>query len=178
MDIFLSSQIFEYQTLLCLPGVGNAGDVVLKSPDDESILLIFEGNFKLKNVTLDCSNVRNGIVLKKGNIILDSCILIGDGKSSTQQGIFCHGNSKLLLKNCVIKEFSTGIILKGSSELMMKRSTIKKCSVGIEPSDDSSVALENSFIENCNEFGISWETSLSNFCDSKKKFEDLTELRK
>ncbi|KAL5281630.1 SHCBP1 family protein [Megaselia abdita] len=159
-------------------GIGNAGDVILKSPDDESILLIFEGNFKLKNVTLDCSNVRNGIVLKKGNVILDSCVLFGDGKSSTQQGVLCNGNSKLLLKNCVIKKFATGVVLKGLSEFMMKRSTVKNCTVGIEPSDESTVALENCTIEDCQEFGISWETSLFNSSNCKTKFEDLSELRK
>lgn len=172
----LASQINNRS--LYLLGIGNAGDVILKSPDDESILLIFEGNFKLKNVTLDCSNVRNGIVLKKGNVILDSCVVIGDGNSSTQQGILCNGNSKLLLKNCVIKKFATGIVLKGSSELIIKSSTVKSCSIGIEPSDDTNVALENCTIQNCNEFGISWETSLPELSNSKKKFEDLAELRK
>lgn len=176
--MFQSHKKSKDKKLTYLSGIGNAGDVVLKTPDDESILLIFEGNFKLKNVTLDCSNVRNGIVLKKGNVILDSCVILGDGKSSTQQGILCNGNAKLLLKNCVVKKFATGIVLKGHSEFMMKRSTIKNCNVGIEPSDDNSVALDNCTIEDCLEFGISWETILPNLCSSKKQFEDLSELRK
>lgn len=147
----------------------------MKTPDDESILLIFESNFKLRNVTLDCSNVRNGVVLKKGNVLLESCVILGDGKSSTQQGILCNGNSKLLLKNSVVKGFGTGVISKGSSELIIRNSTIENCIVGIEPNDDSILALENCNIRNCYDFGISWETSL---IKAKQKFESFSNISK
>lgn len=157
-------------------GIGSPDEVIIKSPDDESILLIFEGNFKMKNVTLDCSNVRNGIVLKKGNVLLDSCILVGDGKSSTQLGILCNGSTKLLLKNSVLKKFSTGIELKGPSELMMKHSQIQKCNVGIEPNDECKVAFENVTIEKCSEFGISWESKFVTKLESKILMNEMDKL--
>lgn len=161
--------------IIFLSGIGKVEEVILKTPDDESILLMLDGHYKLSNVTLDCSNVRNGIVLKKGNVIIDSCHILGDGKSSTQQGILCNGNSKLLLKNSTVKSFATGIVTKNSSELMIKGSTLKNCRVGIEATDGNTLALENCKFINCYEYGISCETSL---IKSKQLFENLSDIEK
>lgn len=102
------------------------------SHDDDSILLVFDGDFTLENIFLDCQNIRTGILIKNGNVLLKNCRLLGDGKSSTQQGIMCCGKSKLSLENCIIEQFSTGITMKENTSLYMLNSELRKCPIALD----------------------------------------------
>lgn len=64
---------------------------VLMTKDDDSVLLVIDGDFTIKNVTLDCNNVRTGILIRKGNVLLRDCTLIGFSASSTKVGIDVAG---------------------------------------------------------------------------------------
>lgn len=111
--------------------------VVIMSLDEDSSLLIFDGDFTLINIVLDCHNVRTGIIVKNGNVTLKNCRIIGDGKSSTQQGIMCTGNSNIVLEDSCIENFSTGIIVTKKSALTLKNSEVIKCRIGVDISDNS-----------------------------------------
>lgn len=63
----------------------------LLSCDDDSILLVFDGDFVLENLLIDCRNVRRGMLMRKGNITLRNCTLLGDPTSTTRQGIVVEG---------------------------------------------------------------------------------------
>lgn len=64
---------------------------IIKSMNDDSILLTLDGDYMLENIVLDCHNVRTGLLIKNGNIILKNCVIIGDVNSSTKQGIVISG---------------------------------------------------------------------------------------
>lgn len=51
------------------------------------MLLTFNGDFTLENVTLDCRNVRLGIWCMRGTVILKNCYLIGDATSAIGNGV-------------------------------------------------------------------------------------------
>lgn len=108
---------------------------MFENPEIRKIYEDFEmhnGNFTIENVVLDCRNVRNGIIIKNGEITLKNCKIIGDGSSSIHEGITVSGNSKLSLEKTILDGFATGIFLLGCSKLSIHSTNIQNCHVGIE----------------------------------------------
>lgn len=66
---------------------------VVKASYDDTVLLMFTENFTIENVTIDCRNVRTGILLRKGSLTLINCTMIGDHQSSTSIGLTVMGKS-------------------------------------------------------------------------------------
>lgn len=66
-------------------------DAIIVSEEDDSTLLVFNGDYVIENITLDCRNVRLGLWCRSGVITLRNCILIGNKNSSTANGIVVAG---------------------------------------------------------------------------------------
>ncbi|XP_055858410.1 protein nessun dorma [Episyrphus balteatus] len=156
----------------------NENEVVIMSLDDDTILLIFDGNFTLNNLTLDCRNIRSGILVKNGKVCLKNCKIIGDGKSSTQQGIMCSGSSELFLEDCVLENFSNGIVASDLTAVTLTNCKINNCRIGIDVGSTSKIHFQHCTISQSKKCGIYFETkSLNNKAEGKKLLlHNLTDL--
>ncbi|XP_030377091.1 protein nessun dorma [Scaptodrosophila lebanonensis] len=128
----------------------------VSSSDEDSILMVIDGDYTLSHLLLDCRNVRRGILLRAGTLLLDGCRLIGDGCSSTQEGIVCMPQAKLLLQGCVIESFAVGVSLQAQSSAEFNDVKLKKCTTGLEVLDKSVVVNlqgSNCLFKDC-KFGI------------------------
>lgn len=72
-------------------------NAVIRCEEDDNVLLTFNGDFTLENVTLDCRNVRVGIWCMRGMVTLKNCYLIGDATSATGDGVKVSRKYQLLL---------------------------------------------------------------------------------
>lgn len=107
-------------------------EVTICSRDDDSNLLIIDGNFKLENIVLDCYNVSHGIVIKKGDVVIKNCKFLGNGQSSIQEAIKCCGDSKLTIDHCFFENFATGINIANNVSLIMNQTLFLNCNTGLE----------------------------------------------
>ncbi|XP_067621875.1 protein nessun dorma [Eurosta solidaginis] len=107
-------------------------NVIISSSDDESILFVFDGSFVLENIVIDCRNVCSGILIKCGTVCLRNCLIIGDGKTSTQQGIICNTGASVTLEECTVQDFATGITVMDDATLQLNNSKVINCKVGID----------------------------------------------
>lgn len=71
---------------------GHKTNAIIMSEDNDSTLLVFNGDYTIENVWLDCRNVRRGLWCRRGTITLKNCRIIGDEKSSTGNGVVVAGN--------------------------------------------------------------------------------------
>ncbi|XP_055634429.1 protein nessun dorma isoform X2 [Toxorhynchites rutilus septentrionalis] len=127
--------------------------VIVGSKDDDSILLTVDGDYCFENITLECANVRTGVLIKGGNVTFRNCFLNGDPKSSTKQGVVVFGNSTICFENCVIKGFSTGIYTNQHSEIHLLHSTIEDCINGVNVLQGCQINFDSSKIVNCKSYG-------------------------
>ncbi|XP_017855400.1 protein nessun dorma [Drosophila busckii] len=102
------------------------------SSDEDSTLLVIDGDYSISQVVLDCRHVRRGILLRKGTLTLSSCRLVGDGSSSTQEAIVCLSQAAVVLEDCLLENFAVGISMRADTSAELNKVTIKKCITGLE----------------------------------------------
>uniref|UniRef100_A0A182Q578 Right handed beta helix domain-containing protein n=1 Tax=Anopheles farauti TaxID=69004 RepID=A0A182Q578_9DIPT len=124
------------------------------SKNDDSVLLTIDGDFTLENIRLDCSNVRTGVVIKKGNITFRNCCFTGDPSSSTKQGIVIFGNCSITFDRCLIREFSTGIYSNHDCTIKLLNTTVSHCMTGLETLDQCRVLFQSARILHCSQYGL------------------------
>ncbi|XP_012155181.1 protein nessun dorma isoform X2 [Ceratitis capitata] len=129
-------------------------NIIISSSDDESTLFVFDSSFVLENVVLDCRNVQAGILIKSGTVCLRNCILVGNGKASTQQGIICNKAASVILEECTVERFATGISVMNEALLHLRNSNVLNCKIGIDWSNNSKSHFNNSKIINATINGI------------------------
>ncbi|KAL7738871.1 hypothetical protein ACLKA6_001319 [Drosophila palustris] len=110
---------------------------VICSSDEDSILMVIDGDYTLSRLVLDCRHVRRGILLRDGMLTLRNCRILGDGSSSTQEAIVCMPQAKLELENCVLENFAVGISLRPETSAQLNKVTIRKCNTGLELLDQT-----------------------------------------
>ncbi|EDV99074.1 protein nessun dorma [Drosophila grimshawi] len=121
---------------------------VICSSDEDSTLLVIDGDYALSNLVLDCRHVRRGILLRCGTLTLRSCRLLGDGSSSTQEAIVCMPQAKLKLHDCRLENFAIGLSLRPETSAVLSNVNIRKCNTGLELLDKTTkLKLEGN---NCN----------------------------
>lgn len=145
---------------------------------ENSSLFVFDGDFTLDNIEFDCKNILAGIIVKHGILKMKNCRLIGNGKSSVQQGIMASGDATIYMEKCVIKNFATGIILNDNSSLTFKDSFITNCDKGIEMSKYAKTKFSKSSFNNCYSFAIYLCGSALNTDDEFLQFKNFQELEK
>lgn len=152
---------------------------VVCSKDDDSVLLTIDGDYCFENILLDCTNVRSGVLIKRGNVAFQNCCFIGDPKSTTKQGIVIFGNSTVRFKGCVIKDFSTGIYSNRNSTIELSESLIDSCITGIEMMHAGSINFSSSKIINCKSYGVILDVDDLNGSlkgESRLTFEDYNQI--
>jgi len=118
---------------------------VVCSSDEDSTLLVIDGDYTLSQLVLDCRHVRRGILLRNGTLTMRGCRLLGDGSSSTQEGIVCMPGASVELKSCIIENFSVGISMRPRSCVELGSVQFKNCKTGLELLDKTaSVNLQGS----------------------------------
>ncbi|KAH8418823.1 hypothetical protein KR222_008746 [Zaprionus bogoriensis] len=110
---------------------------VVCSSDEDSTLLVIDGDYTLSHLWLDCRHVRRGILLRDGTLTLRNCRLLGDGSSSTQEAIVCMPEVQLELKDCQLENFAVGISMRRGTSAELSNVTIKKCNTGLELLDQN-----------------------------------------
>ncbi|XP_034670018.1 protein nessun dorma [Drosophila subobscura] len=113
---------------------------VVCSSDEGSTLLVIDGDYTLAHLVLDCRQVRRGILLRNGTLTMRGCRLIGDGNSSTQEGIVCMPNASVEMHDCIIEDFAVGISMRPQSSAELGNVQVKNCNTGVELLD-TTVAL-------------------------------------
>ncbi|XP_023172221.2 protein nessun dorma [Drosophila hydei] len=107
------------------------------SSDEDSTLLVIDGDYTLSHLVLDCRHVRRGILLRNGTLTLHSCRLLGDGRSSTQEAIVCMPQGRLDLQDCWLESFAIGISMRAETSAKLSNVNIRKCNTGLELLDQS-----------------------------------------
>ncbi|KAH8353680.1 hypothetical protein KR084_012659 [Drosophila pseudotakahashii] len=105
---------------------------VVCSSDEDSTLLVIDGDYSLSQLVLDCRHVRRGILLRNGTLTMRGCRLLGDGSSSTQEGIVCMPGASVELKSCIIENFAVGISMRPKSSAELGSVQFKNCKTGLE----------------------------------------------
>ncbi|XP_029728532.2 protein nessun dorma [Aedes albopictus] len=136
--------------------VGDRSKTVICSRQDDNALLTITGDYRLENVTLDCTNVQTGILIKRGTIMLKNCCLKGDPRDVSSSGILICGNATLLLENCQVQNFSTGISANASDcdIRLLNETTVQDCIEGIKLVEGCRFGVSSSKIINCRNYGV------------------------
>lgn len=164
----------------------------------DNILLMFEGDFLIENVIIDCRNVRTGIWLKSGCLKLINCTLLGEISAGTKTAINVSGNlelssnpfpknlitkkktgeSSLQLTNCIIKNFVTGIHCLVDSKTSLSNTIITNCLTGLECDlEEGTITVNNSKICNNRQYGFTINATDSNMQESKKFYSNLDAIK-
>lgn len=110
---------------------------VICSSDEDSTLLVIDGDYTLSHLVLDCRHVRRGILLRDGTLTLRNCRLLGDGRSSTQEAIVCMPQARLEIKDCLLENFAVGISMRSETTAKLSNVIIRKCNTGLELLDQT-----------------------------------------
>ncbi|KAH8410116.1 hypothetical protein KR009_006295 [Drosophila setifemur] len=105
---------------------------VVCSSDEDSTLLVIDGDYTLSQLVLDCRHVRRGILLRNGTLTMRGCRLLGDGNSSTQEAIVCMPGASVELKSCIVENFAVGISMRPRSSAELGNVQVKSCITGLE----------------------------------------------
>ncbi|XP_017081528.2 protein nessun dorma [Drosophila eugracilis] len=125
------SGLVHPETILT-PAVDLSTLPVVCSSDEDSTLLVIDGDYTLSQLVLDCRHVRRGILLRNGTLTMRGCRLLGDGNSSTQEGIVCMPGASVELKSCLIENFAVGVSMRSRSSAEMGSVQFKNCITGLE----------------------------------------------
>lgn len=126
----------------------------ISADDFGSILLAVDGNLNMKNLLIDCTNVKTGMLIKGGLVTIKNCIIQGSKGSSVTEAFSISGDSEVIIENCVITDFATAFSVSSEAKLSIKNSVIKDCNVGAHVQDSGALTLERASVINCEENGI------------------------
>lgn len=76
-------------------GLMTNGQAIIASEEHDNVLLLFNGDYTIENVSFDCRNVRLGIRCRRGTVTLKNCRLIDSSKSSINNGISIAGRLRI-----------------------------------------------------------------------------------
>ena len=120
-----------------------------------SMLFAIDGNLRIENLVIDCQDVKTGLLVKGGEVVVKNCIFLGSKESSVSEAIAISGAAKVTIENCVITGFATGITCDEFTKLSICHSTIRDCNIAIQLlGDEASMSMEKSSILNSDEIGI------------------------
>lgn len=149
-------------------------EAVIASTEEDSILFAFNGNYTLENLTLDCRNVRTGLWVRDGSVTIKNCILLGDGRSSTGNGIYVSNGATLHLENCLIRKFAIGICCETTAHITIVNTKVLNCNVGLELTEQTAIEMKSSDVGLCHSYGVLFKSRqamkkpCANFDDLKK----------
>ncbi|KAJ8916725.1 hypothetical protein NQ315_013929 [Exocentrus adspersus] len=158
-----------------LKGVGSPENIILKSKSEDIILDFIGGNVLIENLTIDAKLAQCAIIVRSGTGVLKNCKIIGDGSSSTHQGIIILASAVVEIIDCEISGFCTAIVGNSGSTVLIKNSEIHDVNYGMKIYDKCIANVKKSKFHDCQQYGIVIETEDNLNIDSSKvgSFETL-----
>ncbi|KAG5900727.1 hypothetical protein JTB14_038245 [Gonioctena quinquepunctata] len=144
-----------------LRGIGSNDKVIVTSTTEDVMLDFKEETVVLENVTINTKAAQCGILVRKGRCILKKCRIVGNGNTSTYQGIIVLSGAQLELEHCEISGFSTGIVGNSNSKISLRNCDVHHVDNGIKVFDDCDVQMDTTLIRECMEAGFVIETTKS-----------------
>lgn len=126
----------------------------ISADDFGSILLAVDGNLNIKNLHIDCTKVKTGLLIKGGVVTIKNCIIQGSKDSSVTEAFSISGDSEVFIENCVVTDFATAFSVSSEAKLLIKNSVIRDCNVGVHVQDSGTLTLERASVISCEENGI------------------------
>lgn len=163
--IFLnrSKHVFETLSAICeggvVKGLYSKQDTVITTVSND-IMLDCNGDIILENLTVDVTS-QCGILVRSGTVTMNNCKIMGDGKSSTHQGIIVLAGGKLNMTNCDVSQFFTAIVGNSGSSITLQNCEISNVNVGLRVYDKCQVKVETSSFHHCKDYGVCVETDNS-----------------
>lgn len=139
-----------------IKGIGN--DVEILSLAEDVMFDCIGDSSQIENITFDCKNTRCSILVRKGEVTIKNCKIIGDSSSTTHQGFLVLNGAKLTLTECEIEGFATAVVGNSGSTVIIKDSIIEGASVGVKVYDNCQLVLNKNTIKNCKEYGVMVQT--------------------
>lgn len=158
-----------------LKGIGLRNKIVLSSKIEDVMLDFIGETVLIENITIDARNAQCAILVRSGKGILKNCRIIGDGFSSTHQGIIVLASAVVEIIDCEITGFCTSIVGNSGSTISLQNTEIHNVSYGMKIYDKCVANVKKSTFRDCQEYGIVVETEDNLDIDSKKigNFETL-----
>ncbi|CAG9768336.1 unnamed protein product [Ceutorhynchus assimilis] len=157
-----------------LKGIGNRDFVQIVSQADDVMFDCIQDSCTIENITFDCKNTQCALLIRKGQVTMKNCKIVGDSSSTTHQGILVLNGAKLTLDSCDISGFSMAIIGNSGSTIDIKNSNIHEGYSGIKIYDHCVMGIYGSCISNFKEYGIILETEQDlNFDADGNSFNNL-----
>lgn len=141
-----------------LRGIGECGKITLTSVLEDVMLDFIAGEVLIENVTIDAKSAQCAILIRRGTGIFKNCKIIGDGSSSTHQGIIVLDGAEVRMLDCDVSGFHTSVVGNSGSIIIMENCEIHNSVVGIKLFDNTTVNLEKLNIHDCHDYGIVLET--------------------
>lgn len=141
-----------------LKGIAHRDNTVLKSTVDNVMLDIRGDHVILENLTIDASSAQCAIIVRRGHLLLKNCKLIGDGKSSTHQGIIVLAGAQVELIDSEVSSFCTAVVGNSGSSITLKDTEICNVNYGLKVYDNCTVQAVKAVIRDCRNYGICVET--------------------
>ncbi|KAF2904720.1 hypothetical protein ILUMI_01457 [Ignelater luminosus] len=160
--IFLNRSKHMFETLSALgeggavKGLYSKQDTVIATTNND-IMLDCNGDVTLENLTVDVTS-QCGILVRSGTVTMNNCKIMGDGKSSTHQGIIVLAGGRLNMINCDISQFYTAIVGNSGSSITLQNCEVFNVSVGLRVYDKCQVKVEASSFHHCKDYGVCVET--------------------
>lgn len=119
----------------------------------ENTLFSVYGNISFTNLTFDCSNVQNGIIVQGGDVCFEKCTFKGN-KTKDPIGLFVEKYGKAHVRDCTFIDCSSGIFVNFDGTIHVDQTTFDNCNTGINLSTESSFSISDSKILNYTDAGI------------------------
>lgn len=141
-----------------LRGIGEQEKITLTSSIDDVMLDFIEGDVLIENVTIDATSSQCAILVRKGTGVLKNCKLIGDGSSSTHQGIIVLEGAQVRMIDCDVSGFHTSVVGNSGSNIVIENCNIHNSVVGLKLFDNCVANLKKSDVHDCHSYGVVLET--------------------
>lgn len=141
-----------------LRGIGERDKIILTSFVEDVMLDFIAGEVVLENVTIDAKSSQCAILIRRGIGVLKNCKIIGDGSSSTHQGIIVLDGAEVNIIDCDISGFHTSIVGNSGSKISLQGGKIHNSVVGIKLFDKSIANLAKVEICDTQSYGLLLET--------------------
>ncbi|KAJ8950508.1 hypothetical protein NQ318_015252 [Aromia moschata] len=151
-----------------LKGIGLRKNIILTSRIDD-VMLDFTGETVLiENVTIDARHAQCAILVRSGVGVLKNCKIIGNGASSTHQGIIVLAGATVEIVDCEITGFCTSIVGNSGSTISLKNTEIHNVNFGIKIYEKCHLDVNKLSIHDSREYGIVVETENNSNVDNRK----------
>ncbi|KAK4884679.1 hypothetical protein RN001_000950 [Aquatica leii] len=140
-----------------IKGISSTSEATLSSTN-EDIVLDCRGNIVLENLNVDITIAQCGILVRSGIVVLKNCTIVGDYKSSTQQGAIVLAGGELHMDNCTVQGFFNGIVVNSGGVLSLNNSKITNVKFGLKCYDKSDVKVQSTTFTYCQKYSIFVET--------------------